>query len=222
MFDMLEKTMLTEIVQIQKELNTADFVVEIDGQIYGEIHVDGDFVTGRGFVVGNYNGTKFQLTPQTLGLIENGKKYKPHTINIDNKLVGGVYQTTVSTGLFSSMDYHYMNLYDKAYELYGIGLGKDGFANCLYWHDKQLAEINTDMVVYNDLHRYHIYTEKKEDVLLCILYCMYMYVLTAFLPGRKVVKSVEKHYLKSTNRKLLAKYNPDFKKKCEGVKVGKV
>lgn len=206
--------MLVELIQIRKEFSYADFVVEIDGKLYGEVHVDGDFVTGRGFVVGNYNGTKFQLTPQTLGIIENGKKYKPHTINIDDKLVGGVYQTTVSTGLFSSMDYHYMNLYEKAYELYGIGLGKDGFANCLYWHDEQLAEINTDMVIYNDLHHYHICAKKEDDVLLCILYCMYMYVLTAFHPDRKVVKSVEKHYSKSTNKKLLAKYNPDFKKEC--------
>jgi len=62
----------------------------------------------------------------------------------------------------------------------------------------------------NVLHNYDIYSVDKEGAFISVLTSCYMYVTTCYKSGVKVIESVKKNYSKTTNKKLIAKYNPEW------------
>lgn len=204
--------MIVDLFQRKKEMTTADFEIVKNNEVLGNMHVEGKLFTRDGIMNGEYNGTKFLL--KSIPHFESGKYYRPYSIQINDLNVGSVYQVEVKTGLFTNMCYHHLEINSETFKLYCIGLGKDGIACCLYSGDKQIALIEKDNIIYDDLHHYHIYTQDENPILVALLYCFYMYVLTCFNSQTKVKKSVKKTYSLSTNKKLKEKYNPEFKNKC--------
>ena len=126
--------------------------------------------------------------------------------------MGELYQTEFKKNIFSKY-YYYKSIYNnKEYNSYNIGLGNKS-VNCIYLDDTQIAQIEKESVVYNDLHHFEIYVSDTSYSLLSILITCYKYITSYFKPGVKVKKSVTKSFQKTTNKDLRAKYNPEWKEK---------
>ena len=78
----------------------------------------------------------------------------------------------------------------------------------VYNENKQIAQIEKDLTIYNDLHNYKIYS--INDTFITVLMCLYGYINSSYKLGEKEIKSVLKGYSKTFNKELLAKYNPNW------------
>ncbi len=77
-------------------------------------------------------------------------------------------------------------------------------------NDIQVAQIDTEQIIYNDLHNYKIYVKNDNYSLISIIIACYMYINAGFKPGVEVKESVTKYYNKTTNKELNLKYNPNW------------
>jgi hypothetical protein len=132
-------------------------------------------------------------------------------IRVDGRNVGTVAQKDARTGLFSRYQYHEMHLDGRTYELYSVGLGKEGTAGCLYCADSQLAQIDKGTTVRNNLHAFEIFAVDQQAAFVSILMCCYRFVRGCYQPGEKAVTSVATNVSVTGNKTLKAKYNPSFK-----------
>lgn len=114
--------------------------------------------------------------------------------------------------LSSRYDHHKMTVTGLEYQLYPIGYGKGGYRNPVYQGNAQIALVEKDAVVYNDLHSYTITAADEQNIFISILFCCYMYTIGCYVPGEKVSQSVVKNFNKSTNKELLAKDDFSFPK----------
>ena len=67
------------------------------------------------------------------------------------------------------------------------------------------------MTVRDNLDRYEGYVVREEDIIPCVLLCLYLDASSFANRGEAVSSSVETTYYKTTNKKLKAWYNPNFK-----------
>lgn len=203
--------MTLDFVQNAKELFSAHFEVLHHGQIIGQMSLTQASPLHRTWS-GQCFGREISMTDiprKTAGL--TGKILWPYSIAINSCEIGTVYQTRYKAGLLHSFDYVQMRLAGRQYDLFSIGFGKDGAKAPIYCGDRQRALMEKPAVVYNDLHCYHITAADQDDGLAALLFCCYLYASSAFRAGNKVVRSVEKNYTHTTNKRLLEKYDPLFK-----------
>lgn len=99
------------------------------------------------------------------------------------------------------------------YKMYPIGFGKEGAKNPIYCGEEQIALIEKDCEVVNDLHTYKLFCLTEQSSVIALLFAMYMYSMTGYKVGEKVTKSVEKRVSITTNKHLKAMYDPSFKEK---------
>lgn len=199
--------------QTQKELFSAEFVAEINGVPYGHFTFQG--------ALGSMNGTwKGIFSSKTFSMYAEDEKkhnwkdsyYRPYLFEIDATRRGCVFKTEHVKNWFSRYDYHKMTVNGLDYQLYPIGYGKDGYRSPVYQDNTQIALVEKDAVVYNDLHTYAITATDEQNAFISILFCCYMYAIGCYVPGEKVSQSVVKNFNKSTNKDLLAKDDFSFSK----------
>ena len=142
-------------------------------------------------------------------LFKNRKKFRPYNILENQNVVGEVFQTEIKKGLFSTQDYETCFYDGKWYNLYGMAIKGKGI-NVLYFGDVQLAQIETDSVVYNDLHHYEIYAVNKDIAYISVLMSCFMYINACYEPGIKTTKSVSKSFSETKDKSLLEKYDPNW------------
>lgn len=99
----------------------------------------------------------------------------------------------------------------QTFDLFPIGMGKQGNKSPVYCGNTQISLIEKDCIVYNDLHEYHVFALDREAGLISALFCMYMYVNAAYKPGVKVTESKVNSVSVTTNKLLKEKYDPGFK-----------
>lgn len=208
--------MIIDIRQQNKEMFKANFEIISNGNILGAINVKGKLTSMEVSLNGIYNNMPFELKYNVGFLFKTkDKKYRPYQIIKNNDTIGEIYQTNKKTGLFSHYDYHELIYNNETYREYCIGLGNE--SKCpIYLNDIQVAQINKDSIVYNDLHNYKIYIKDEKYSFVSILFVCYMYINACFEPGVEVKKSVVKYYSKTTNKELNSKYNPDWIKSIGG------
>lgn len=204
--------MYFELVQTNKELFAADFNIVENGLIIGNMSLEGRLGSREGNITIDYNSHNILLTPGVKGLEIHAKSpFRPYKITINDVVKGIICQTECKTGLFSKYDYHQIEMDNKAYEMYPIAFGKEGAKNPIYVDGRQTGLIEKDSVVVDDLHTYKMTFTDDFTSILCLIFSAYMYVCTAYESGVVLKKSVYKDMGKSTNKKLLEKYNPNFK-----------
>ena len=99
--------------------------------------------------------------------------------------------------------------------MYTVGLGKEGYKFPIYKGSEQIAQVEKDCVVYNDLHNYKAFI-KEEDYLNAVIYlCAYNYVTGPYEPGEKTYSGKETTVYITTNKLIKEKYNPEFTKYIE-------
>ena len=198
--------MSISFVQQCKKLYAADFAVFHNGAAIGTLSMEGRLGSMEGEWSGTVMGRRISMK-RCSGV----PGFRPYEISVDGRVAGNVSQIEVKTGLFSRHQYHQLQLEGCGYQLYAVGLGKRGGACSLYCDGRQLAEINRDPTVYNELYRYEIFAVDTDSAFVSILLCCYMYMLGCYRPGEVAVSSVRTHVTVTTNKALLAKYDPNFK-----------
>lgn len=206
--------MILDVIQTSKELLTADFVVKRGDTQVGNFFVEGSLFSMKVSVSGRLFGRDFDFQYGEGENIDAPNPFKPYTINKNGLYNGTVYQTRAG-GLFKGFDYTQMIKSGVTYNSFGVGLGKEGGKVCLYHGNTQIAQTDTESVIYNDLFNFKIYAQNEFAGEIAVLFEIYGYSVSCFEPGQKVTWSKEVVYSKDTNKALLAKYNPDFVKTIE-------
>ncbi len=201
--------MQLSLEQKVKDLFSGDFEIFNNNEQVGKISFEGKLASMEANISGTFYGKTFSLNCVNEMLTGSNIKFRPYNIIENNSIVGEIFQTEYRKNIFSKYEYIKCLYNQKEYKLYCIGLGKRGVCP-LYYKDEQIAEINKDGIVYNDLHNYDIYSASKDCAFIALLASCYMYVTTCYKSGIKMTKSVKKNYSKTTNKELNLKYNPDW------------
>ena len=125
--------------------------------------------------------------------------------------VGHIYGDTQKTGrIFGSIPYYRIVYFDKEYALYAVGLGKNGIFLCGYQGNELLFIAEKDRTTVNYHDHYTLYLDNDEHFPLAANALLY-YDLTCYDDLMKIsAYSVKKETLVSTQKELIAKYDPDF------------
>lgn len=204
--------MFFEVKQIQKELFTADFSVNKKDTVIGQMRIEGKLGSMEGKWKGSAFGKEFTLNYGKGNInVESKNVFRPYSVMLEDGIQGCIYQTEQKDGLFSKMEYHQLILDGIKYNVYPIGFGKEGSKSPVYIGDEQIALIEKDCVVYDELHHYQVTATDEASALIALIFVCYMYTNACFNPGVKVIQSVSKTVSVTTNKKLKQKYDPMFK-----------
>lgn len=202
--------MMIDIKQLNKEIYEANFEIVSDNNILGSINVKGKLGSLEVSLNGTFNNIPFELKYRGgLFIKTKNKKFRPYQIIKNNDIVGEIYQTNKKIGLFSNYEYTELIYNNEIYKKYGIGLGTE--SKCpIYLNNIQVAQIDTEQVIHNDLHNYKIYVKNDNYSLVSIIIACYIYINAGFKPGVEVKKSVVKYCNRTINKELNSKYDPDW------------
>ena len=124
---------------------------------------------------------------------------------------GKIREIRVKTGFLSYYDYTELSLDGQGeYEMYEIGLGKEGMKFPIYRGNIQIAQLEKGTVVRNNLDEYDIYAKDEQAARIGWLLCLYKDITEYANRGEIVYKSAEVSYTRTMNKALLSKYDPSF------------
>lgn len=201
--------MIININQKYKELYESFFEITSDEKELGTIKVNGRLGSVVSTVKGSYNNIPFELN--YIGKVFS-KKYRPYQVKVSEKCVGEIYQTKIKKGFLSTEYQFELNYSNCIYKNYGVIIENKAMM-LIYLNDEQVAQIDKDMTVYNDLHDFKIYIKSSKYDMIPIIFACYNYIMTFFKPGTKVTRSISRHYANTTDKNMLSRYNPQWIKK---------
>lgn len=202
--------MILDIVQISKELFSAEFAIRTGSTPIGDIHLQGSLGSMEAEIVLNYQDTCFGMVHEHLEQKPAKRVFRPYAIYADGAVIGVVYQSEEKLGLFKGYSFREMNFSGKSYRMFSVGLGNEGYKFPIYEGERQIAEIDKPCVVYDELHEYKIYALDAPSAMTASLLCAYLYVSGAYTPGEKVIRSKVKTITITANKFLKEKYDPGF------------
>lgn len=207
--------MILDVIQVSKDLVAANFVIKRENTQIGSFSLRGSLISMEAKIQGIIYEQAFKMVYGKMDNLEAKRPFRPYLIYRGSTPDGTVYQTEFNGGLFKKICCHQMKLNGMIFDLFSISFGNEGLKAPLYNGDKQIAQIEKDCIVYNDLHNYRIFAEDSFASQVAIFFCIYMYVCADYKPGKKVVWSKEKTFFTTTNKLLKEKYNPEFIKSIE-------
>lgn len=123
------------------------------------------------------------------------------TIRAENQKVDGFLQ---------SYPYRVLQKGDETYFLYEVGFGGKGLFLCIYRGDELIAIAEKELTVRNYKDSYTVYASSADD-LKVLVPMIIQYDLTAYGDVMELsVCSAKKTKVKTFQKELLAKYDPDF------------
>ena len=215
--------MIFDFCQNHKDLYAADFTIAgSGGRVLGDARLTGNMASIFGDWSMNVMGHRIDLTRTSVrdakafskGLTSD-KPFGPMMISIDGRERGVVFQGIHKVGLFKEYNIHHV-VYDtgELYNLYPIGFGEDGSKNPVYLEAggalTQVAQIEKDSTIVDDLHTFHCYSPADENLYTVVIFCALMYTLGCYKPGVKVTKGIRRVISITKNEELLAMYDPGF------------
>ena len=193
--------------QKNKGLYNTEFEIIQSNNIVGKAFIEGKMGTMEAIIKGEVYNKSFKLNHANKILPGKSTKFRPYNIFEGEGSVGEIFQTEHKRNIFSKYEYTKSIYEGKEYECYPVGIGNK-IVFLVYNENKQIAQIEKDLTIYNDLHNYKIYS--INDTFITVLMCLYGYINSSYKPGEKEIKSVLKGYSKTFNKELLAKYNPNW------------
>lgn len=213
--------MIADIIQTEKGLYTASFVVKQGTEQIGSFFLQGKLGSMEAEVQGKIFDTNIQMR---FGKIESYKltraqAFRPYLIFMDDNPMpqGNIYQTTFNGGFWNKFSFHQLILNEKIFDLYPIAMGEKGGKSPLFFENKQIAQIDKECVVHNDLHNYKIFAEDASAVQKAVIFAIYMYINAGFKPGKKAISGEAKTISTITNKFLKGKYDPFFVEKIKSL-----
>ena len=201
-----------EIRQIKKELFGAAFEIWEDGtRQAGSIVMQGRLGSMEGSFQIEYNGVKIQMSPTSRRKASAAAKplikrlpFRPYAASggVSN---GIMFHDQIKTGFMKSAGYHLLFLDNIAYYLYFVGFGEEGICAPVYRGDEFIAEVRKECVVKDDLHEMCIVLDDTSNAVPLILLTCYMYVITYYNAGQKVVHGTQKRVFYTKDEYLLSK-----------------
>jgi hypothetical protein len=202
--------MILRLIQKNKELFAAKFVICRGAEEVGHASLQGRLGSREAHISGEFNGTTFELSFER-HISTAAKAFRPYLIEQNGRKAGAVYQTWYKKGCFRQIGFCQMIHDDLTYDLYPVSFRDEGSKSPVYAGESQISQIEKDCVVHNDLHEYTIFSIDEHAALISVLFCLYMYVHACYKPGEKAVKSVTKTMSVANDPFLEEKYNPHFK-----------
>ena len=101
-----------------------------------------------------------------------------------------------------------MDFNDTSYQMYEVGLGKQGIKLPVYRNGAQIALVEKENVTYNNNEQYYIHYEDDCGLIVSTLFTLYYDYLRFGHHGEISVSSKKTFLLFSTNKELRGKFNP--------------
>lgn len=208
-----------EIIQTISNLSANYRIVEGKNDI-GQAVLTNNFVRGGTFRFELF-GKKYSMGYEPKAQIESWFRKKtdkedvPYFLYFCDEVCGKVAIRTSEGSIFSRYQYYGMEWKEHYYSMYEVGMGKDGIKYPIYDGDTQIALIEKDTTVYNNLDIYHVTATSEQNFTVASILGLYLDASSYAHRGEIVKQSVEKTYYLTTNKKLKAKYDPEFKEKIK-------
>ena len=205
--------MFLELKQTKNELYEAEHTLLRGGAPVGVMRLSGRPGSMEGVWSVSFGGSTAVLQRGVYPDIPRNA-CRPYVIySGDGSAAGCVYQTVSEGGLFDRFAYHRCVLNGRVYDMFPISLGEGGVKNPVYTGGRQVGQIEKDTVIYNGLHDFRVYSTDPVAETACVVICCYMYSLAFFKPGKKPIRTTEKFFDRTKNKRLLAMYDESFVRK---------
>ena len=116
--------------------------------------------------------------------------------------------------LFSAYFYTELRLQGRVLQAYEIGLGKEGMRYPLYEGDVQLAQVEKDPAVRDNLDAYRLYSLDTFGELAAVLFSLYLDYQDFRSAGEYARGKRSVQYVYTRRKELLARFDPDFRSRC--------
>lgn len=189
---------------------SAHYVVYKNDTVISNAHINNNFVFGGSVQFDSFlDGSIFDMCYKPFDKHISSVAYNVYH---NNEVIGRL--SSVAEGKFlRAYEYFLFDFFGKTYRIYEVGLGDDGIKYPIYSDDKQIALIEKERVVYNNLDEYEIFAANDPDAFISYIAALYIDQRRYSHHGEKNTSAYEKYYLKTTNKELKAKYDPNFKSK---------
>ena len=205
--------MILDVIQVSKELCSADFVVKRGLYEIGSFSLKGNIVSMEADITLNILGKQSKMSFNRK--MQCRQMFRPYCVVESGSEAGEIFMGAKKLSFFKRYDFKQLNYFDSVFQMYTVGLGKEGYKFPIYKGSEQIAQVEKDCVVYNDLHNYKAFI-KEEDYLNAVIYlCAYNYVTGPYEPGEKTYSGKETTVYITTNKLIKEKYNPEFTKYIE-------
>ncbi len=198
--------------QNRKGLYSAEFDILMPcGEKAGSINMQGNLGSKDGIFQIEYESRVLTLVPVRRREAEEYARsmikhspFRPYKIR-HNGSDGIMFHDQITLKFLKSVGYHFMLFSGEAYYLYFVGFGEKGICAPIYRGNVLVAEIRKECMVTDDLHIFNILLKESEESLAAIILCCYMYVITYYRAGQKVLKGTQKRVIVTKNEYLLSK-----------------
>lgn len=128
--------------------------------------------------------------------------------------IGEIATIRQRTGLLKSYSYLALCLKSVNYQLYKIGLGKQGVKCPIYCGKNQIAQINKGVTVTDNLDEYTLLALDEPSAMTAVFFGLYLDAIFYSNRGEYGYKSTNFNYETTLNRDLMAWYDPAFEARC--------
>lgn len=186
----------------------------------GRAEIDRNFLH-RGEFHFSFQNTSFSMAYHPLkkefgfGKSVAEKRAAVYQISQNGVLCGDIGLADSTDSLLTRYQY-YMLIYEgETYSMYRVGLGNEGIKFPIYCGDRQVAQIEKDNVVHDNLDVFHVYAMGDRASKVALMMGLYLDAYGYANRGEIVKKSVAVHYERTFNKKLIEKYDPTFTTRVE-------
>lgn len=192
--------MVLQIKQYRKNMTTARFALcKSQDSIDGAAIIKNDKIE----ITFNRNTGKFKRDVETgdwNGLTSHDKKVE-------------FMKNRSTNNILSRYNYHTIVIDGKQYNIYTVGNGSNTKTSFLLYDKKtQIAQIDKSFLIRDDLYDFLAYVKEGYEEL-TVFACLFIYVELFFSTGIVGDYTERKEGVKTTNRFVKAKYNPNFVQK---------
>lgn len=209
--------MISEIVQTKSGLST-ELELRYDNKLVSSAYAKNNITVGASCDIKRNNDIIYHLSYDLKERISSvSKKYKdkshiPYKIVDSNSELCGSICYRMSDGFFLlRYSYYELSMNNRTYDIYAVGMGKDGMKYPVYLNGRQVALVEKDCLVRNNLDNYTIYAVDESSNWIAWIFCSYLDMISYANRGKVAVKSTKVNYTITTNKELKNKYNPEFK-----------
>lgn len=209
--------MISEVVQTRSGIS-AELELRYGNQVISSAYAKNNITVGASCDIKRNNDTIYHLSYDLKERISSvSKKYKdkshiPYKITDSKSELCGTVCYRMSEGFFLfRYSYYELSINNKTYNIYAIGLGKGGMKYPVYANSRQIALIEKECLVKDNLDKYTIYSVDESSNWIAWIFCSYLDMISYANRGEIAVKSNKISYTITTNKSLKSKYNPDFK-----------
>lgn len=127
------------------------------------------------------------------------------------QVIGSICQKGAVGFTYIGYGYFELKMNDATYKMYGIGLGKGlGYKFPIYQGDSQVALIEKDNVVYNNLDTYRVFALNEQINEIACLFGLYIDTLLFAHCGEVTFTGVKTDWELTKDENLTKKYDPNF------------